>query len=177
MARQLRVTDDVCEQHMRDFELNFLFNLGGHTSVRGTTARALYNLDSTVDSREQTQKASFVRSLCNFDSDACSRILLEFGASRAAALRRGGLHVGRFHPKWDPPMARLHEYQGKAILAANGFKIPRGQAALNEDEAVRAAKELGTEVVVKIQAWTTGRAGIGGGAFAKKPEGGRAHTK
>jgi succinyl-CoA synthetase beta subunit len=23
-------------------------------------------------------------------------------------------------------MARLHEYQGKAILAANGFKIPRG---------------------------------------------------
>jgi len=26
-------------------------------------------------------------------------------------------------------MARLHEYQGKAILAANGFKIPRGRAA------------------------------------------------
>jgi hypothetical protein len=25
-------------------------------------------------------------------------------------------------------MARLHEYQGKAILAANGFKIPRGRA-------------------------------------------------
>jgi len=23
-------------------------------------------------------------------------------------------------------MARFHEYQGKAILAANGFKIPRG---------------------------------------------------
>jgi hypothetical protein len=23
-------------------------------------------------------------------------------------------------------MARLHEYQGKAILAANGFKVPRG---------------------------------------------------
>ena len=58
-------------------------------------------------------------------------------------------------------MARLHEYQGKAILAANGFKVPRGQAALSEDEAVRAAKNLGNEVVVKIQAWTTGRAGIG----------------
>ena len=28
-------------------------------------------------------------------------------------------------------MARLHEYQGKAILAANGFRIPRGRAALN----------------------------------------------
>ncbi len=58
-------------------------------------------------------------------------------------------------------MARLHEYQGKQILAANGFKIPRGQAATNPEEAVAAAKELGSEVVVKIQAWTTGRAGIG----------------
>ena len=74
-------------------------------------------------------------------------------------------------------MARLHEYQGKAILAANGFKIPRGRATSNADEAVAAAKELGSEVVVKIQAWTTGRAGIGGVAFAKKPEEVRAHTK
>jgi succinyl-CoA synthetase beta subunit len=74
-------------------------------------------------------------------------------------------------------MARLHEYQGKAILAANGFKIPRGQAASNVEEAVAAAKELGSEVVVKIQAWTTGRAGIGGVAFAKKPEEVHAHTK
>src|SRR6188472_339913 len=74
-------------------------------------------------------------------------------------------------------MARLHEYQGKAILAANGFKIPRGRAALSADEAVAAAKKLGGELVVKIQAWTTGRAGIGGVAFAKKPEEVRAHTK
>jgi hypothetical protein len=65
-------------------------------------------------------------------------------------------------------VARLHEYQGKAILAGDGFKIPRGRAASNADEAVAAAKELGSEVVVKIQAWTTGRAGIGGVAFAKK---------
>src|SRR5256885_914617 len=36
-------------------------------------------------------------------------------------------------------MARLHEYQGKAILAANGFKIPRGRAASAADEAVAAA--------------------------------------
>src|ERR1700747_3285123 len=67
-------------------------------------------------------------------------------------------------------MARLHEYQGKAILAANGFKIPGGRVASNADEAVAAAKELGGEVVVKIQAWTTGRAGIGGVAFAKNPD-------
>jgi succinyl-CoA synthetase beta subunit len=74
-------------------------------------------------------------------------------------------------------MARLHEYQGKQILAANGFKIPRGQAATNPEQAVAAAKELGREVVVKIQAWTTGRAGIGGVAFAKKPDDVRAHSK
>jgi succinyl-CoA synthetase beta subunit len=74
-------------------------------------------------------------------------------------------------------MARLHEYQGKAILAANGFKVPRGRTASSAAEAVAAAKELGSEVVVKIQAWTTGRAGIGGVAFAKNPEDVREHTK
>src|SRR6184192_198905 len=88
-------------------------------------------------------------------------------------------------------MARLHEYQGKAILAANGFKIPRGRAAATADEAIAAAKELAgspqdesvrladkknCEVVVKIQAWTTGRAGIGGVAFAKDPDDVRDHA-
>src|SRR5882724_11133879 len=77
-------------------------------------------------------------------------------------------------------MARLHEYQGKAILAANGFKIPRGRAASTADEALSAAKELmdqkNSEVVIKIQAWTTGRAGIGGVAFAKKPDVARGHA-
>src|SRR5439155_21512758 len=78
-------------------------------------------------------------------------------------------------------MARLHEYQGKAILAANGFKIPRGRAASTADQAVAAAKglvggEMGGEVVIKIQAWTTGRAGIGGVAFVKEADDGRAHA-
>jgi succinyl-CoA synthetase beta subunit len=78
-------------------------------------------------------------------------------------------------------MARLHEYQGKAILAANGFKIPRGRAASTADDAVAVAKELaggkkGTEVVIKIQAWTTGRAGIGGVMFAKRPDDVRGHA-
>jgi succinyl-CoA synthetase beta subunit len=73
-------------------------------------------------------------------------------------------------------MARLHEYQGKAILAANGFKIPRGRAASTADDAVAAAKDLSGEVVIKIQAWTTGRAGIGGVAFAKKPDDVRVHA-
>src|SRR5947208_13121842 len=74
-------------------------------------------------------------------------------------------------------MARLHEYQGKAILAGNGFKTPRGQSASSADEAVAHAQGLGGEVVGKIQAWTTGRAGIGGVTFAKKPGEVRAHAK
>src|SRR5947209_11713967 len=74
-------------------------------------------------------------------------------------------------------MARLHEYQGKAILAANGFKIPRGRAASNADETVAIAKELGCEVVVKIQAWTTGRAGIGGVSVARQLEEVRVHAQ
>src|SRR4029077_2687580 len=73
-------------------------------------------------------------------------------------------------------MARLHEYQGKAILAANGFRIPRGRAVSNPDDAVITAKELGGQVVTKIQAWTTGRAGIGGIAFAKRPADVRGHA-
>jgi succinyl-CoA synthetase beta subunit len=74
-------------------------------------------------------------------------------------------------------MARLHEYQGKAILAANGFKVPRGRVASSAEEAVAVAKEFGGEVVIKIQAWTTGRAGIGGVAFAKNTDAVRAHVE
>src|SRR5947199_7528229 len=78
-------------------------------------------------------------------------------------------------------MARLHEYQGKAILAANGFKIPRGRAVSTADDVIAVAKELAAEkkaaeVVIKIQAWTTGRAGIGGVAFARKPADLRGHA-
>jgi succinyl-CoA synthetase beta subunit len=73
-------------------------------------------------------------------------------------------------------MARLHEYQGKAILAASGIKIPRGRATSSPDEAAGVAKDLGGPVVIKIQAWTTGRAGIGGVAFAKTPADARGHA-
>src|SRR5206468_6059866 len=45
------------------------------------------------------------------------------------------------------------------------------------NDAVAAAKELGGEVVIKIQAWATGRAGIDGVAFAKKPDEVRSHAE
>ena len=67
-------------------------------------------------------------------------------------------------------MARLHEYQGKALLAQKGIPIPPGKAASSPEEVREAAAELGTPVVVKIQAWVTGRAGIGGIRFAETPD-------
>ncbi len=67
-------------------------------------------------------------------------------------------------------MARLHEHQGKALLSAAGIRIPRGAVASNAEETAHAAAQLNCETVVKIQAWTTGRKGIGGVAFAKTPQ-------
>ena len=67
-------------------------------------------------------------------------------------------------------MARLLEYQGKAILAKHGIGVPRGGPARTADEARRLASDLGGPTVVKIQAWTTGRASLGGVAFADTPE-------
>lgn len=67
-------------------------------------------------------------------------------------------------------MARLHEYQGKALLKDRGIAVPRGRAAASPAEARAAAASLAGPVVIKIQAWTTGRAAIGGVAFANSPD-------
>ena len=74
-------------------------------------------------------------------------------------------------------MARLHEYQGKALLAKHGLSVPRGAAADSPEKAAEIAKSLGGTVVVKIQAWTTGRAAIGGVAFADTPQQAADHAK
>lgn len=67
-------------------------------------------------------------------------------------------------------MARLHEYQGKRLLREAGLNVPRGAAASSADEARRIARELASPVVIKIQAWTTGRKAMGGVAFASTPD-------
>ncbi|MDA1008577.1 MAG: acetate--CoA ligase family protein [Planctomycetota bacterium] len=75
-------------------------------------------------------------------------------------------------------MARLHEFQGKALLAKHGIVIPRGGPAHSPAQACEVAASLGCETVVKIQAWTTGRAAMGGVCFAKNPkEAGDAATR
>lgn len=67
-------------------------------------------------------------------------------------------------------MARLHEYQGKALLKSAGLAVPRGSAASSPEEARRIAADLAGPVVIKIQAWTTGRKAMGGVAFANTPD-------
>ena len=37
--RQLRVTDNVCEQYMRDFKLDLFLNFGGHLDLHGNARR------------------------------------------------------------------------------------------------------------------------------------------
>lgn len=67
-------------------------------------------------------------------------------------------------------MARLHEFQGKEILRRGGISTPRGRAAGSVAEAGEIARELGGVVMVKVQAWTTGRASAGGVVKAESPE-------
>ena len=63
-------------------------------------------------------------------------------------------------------MARLHEYQGKALLEGFKIKIPRGGSANSSIDARVLAEEIDGSVVVKAQAWVTGRARIGAIGFA-----------
>jgi succinyl-CoA synthetase beta subunit len=62
----------------------------------------------------------------------------------------------------------IHEYQGKEILRKYGVMVPNGKVAFTVEEAVEAAKELGTQVcVVKAQIHAGGRGKAGGVKVAK----------
>lgn len=65
----------------------------------------------------------------------------------------------------------IHEYQGKEVLRQYGVSVPNGMVAFTVDEAVEAAKELGTSVVVvKAQIHAGGRGKAGGVKVAKSLE-------
>jgi len=66
-------------------------------------------------------------------------------------------------------MAKLYEYQGKELLRKGGIFIPKGGLAKTKEEARKIAEEIGRPVVVKAQAWVTGRAQAGGVKFAQDP--------
>lgn len=65
----------------------------------------------------------------------------------------------------------IHEYQGKEILRSYGVSVPNGRVAFTVEEAVEAAKELGSSVcVVKAQIHAGGRGKAGGVKVAKSLE-------
>jgi succinyl-CoA synthetase beta subunit len=66
-------------------------------------------------------------------------------------------------------MARLHEFQGKQLLAAAKIPIPAGGPATSPQEARAIAEACGCPVVVKAQVWVTGRAGLGLIRYADTP--------
>jgi succinyl-CoA synthetase beta subunit len=73
---------------------------------------------------------------------------------------------------------KIHEYQGKELLKKFGVAVPRGIVARTPDEAEKAAKELGTDVVVvKAQIHAGGRGKGGGVKLAKSPEEARTIAK
>ncbi|MBM7701851.1 ADP-forming succinate--CoA ligase subunit beta [Metabacillus iocasae] len=65
----------------------------------------------------------------------------------------------------------IHEYQGKEVLRKYGVAVPNGRVAFTVEEAVEAAKELGSTVtVVKAQIHAGGRGKAGGVKVAKSIE-------
>src|SRR5215831_14012308 len=65
----------------------------------------------------------------------------------------------------------IHEYQAKAVLRDFGVPVPRGHAAFSVDEAVKAARDLATPVVVvKAQIHAGGRGKAGGVKVVKSIE-------
>lgn len=67
-------------------------------------------------------------------------------------------------------MVKLYEYQGKILLEKGSIIIPKGGRAKTKEEARKIAEEIRRPVVIKAQAWVTGRAQSGGVKFAHDPE-------
>src|SRR5262249_56073934 len=65
----------------------------------------------------------------------------------------------------------IHEYQAKAVLREFGVPVPRGHAAFSAEEAVKAASDLGSPLlVVKAQIHAGGRGKAGGVKLVKSRE-------
>jgi len=65
---------------------------------------------------------------------------------------------------------KIHEYQGKEVLAQHGVPVPRGFVITDAEAARAAAEELGGRVVVKAQIHAGGRGKGGGVKLADNPD-------
>lgn len=71
----------------------------------------------------------------------------------------------------------IHEYQAKELLKKYGVPVPKGIVASSPEEALRAAKDLGTPVlVVKAQIHAGGRGKAGGVKVVKSADDVKAQT-
>ena len=67
-------------------------------------------------------------------------------------------------------MAKFYELQSKALLKKEGISVPEGHLARTPEEARHIAESMARPVVIKAQAWVTGRAQSGGIGFADTPD-------
>src|SRR5205085_2345578 len=65
---------------------------------------------------------------------------------------------------------KIHEYQGKELLAKYGVTVPRGEKVETVEAAKAAAEKLGLPVVVKAQIHAGGRGKGGGVKLARTME-------
>src|SRR5262245_26348645 len=65
---------------------------------------------------------------------------------------------------------KIHEYQGKQLLAKYGVTVPRSVVARSADEVAAAVEQLGLPVVVKAQIHAGGRGKGGGVKLARTAE-------
>ena len=72
----------------------------------------------------------------------------------------------------------IHEYQAKEIFRQYNVAVPNSKVAFTVEEAVEAAKELGSEItVVKAQIHAGGRGKAGGVKIAKNLDEVRQHAE
>ena len=72
---------------------------------------------------------------------------------------------------------KIHEYQGKELFRKYNVPVPNGKLIHNKSEAIRAASEIGTPVVVvKAQIHAGGRGKGGGVKLAKSPQEAEKHA-
>src|SRR5262245_52535399 len=65
---------------------------------------------------------------------------------------------------------KIHEYQGKQLLAKYGVTVPRGVVVTAAEQVASAVKQLGLPVVVKAQIHAGGRGKGGGVKLARTAE-------
>ena len=65
---------------------------------------------------------------------------------------------------------KIHEYQGKELLAKYGVTVPRGEKVETVEAAKAAAEKLGLPVVIKAQIHAGGRGKGGGVKLARTME-------